>query len=689
MPNWDFTGWATKNNVRCSDGRTIRQDAFRDNDGQKVPLLWAHGHNDVENVLGHVLLENRPEGVYAYGKLNDSVKAKAARCALENGDVNSLSIFANRLQQNGGDVLHGRIREVSLVLAGANEQAVIEAVLEHGDGTYEEAMFLSNTLVDLCHADTENEEEKKPMTIQQAIESMSEEQRNAMYALVDAARGGDIQHSAMSMDIETAVGSMNEVQKNALYAIVDYAQKDLAHADTTSKPEEEMTVGEIIDTMTEVQKNAMYAVIAELMNSGGDMAHSEIGDDVIDALGTMTEAQQNAMYALVAEVKDRIEELAEEDDDSDEDDQEDSENDSEEDDEEETPDMKHNAFETEPEATENSLSHDEMMAVVDGIKTYGSLKNSMLQHGIEQIDYLFPDAKTLSATPSFIQREMGWVQKVMGSVHRTPFSRIKSLFADITEEEARARGYIKGALKKDEVFTMLKRVTTPTTVYKKQKFDRDDLVDIVDFDAVAWVRGEMRMMLDEELARAFLIGDGRLTSSDDKINEQNIRPIWTDTDLFSIKALVTVAANADADAVAKQIVRTAVKSRKDYKGSGNLVFYTSDDYLADLLLMEDTTGRVIYDSEEKLKSALRVRDIVTVPQMSGLTRTVETVTRKLAGIIVDLNDYNVGADKGGAVNMFDQFDIDYNAQKYLIETRCSGALTKPFSAIVLEIVTAA
>ena len=346
--------------------------------------------------------------------------------------------------------------------------------------------------------------------------------------------------------------------------------------------------------------------------------------------------------------------------------------------------MKHNVFDKE-DTKKDVLSHSDMEAIFSNVKRYGSLRDAVLAHGIENIDYLFPDAKNVTNTPQFIQRDMGWVQKVMKSVHHTPFSRIKSIFADITEEDARAKGYIKGNFKKDEVFSLLKRTTTPTTIYKKQKLDRDDVVDIVDFDVVAWLKSEMRLMLDEEIARAVLVGDGRLSSSDDKINEQNIRPIWTDADLYTIKTPVSVQTGATAYEKAKAFIRAAIKSRKNYKGSGEPTLYTTEDVLTDCLLMEDTTGRVIYDSVSKLATTLRVKEIVTVPVMENLSRVDDGTTYSLMGIIVNLTDYNIGADKGGAVNMFDDFDIDYNAQKYLIETRCSGALIKPYSAIALEL----
>lgn len=387
-------------------------------------------------------------------------------------------------------------------------------------------------------------------------------------------------------------------------------------------------------------------------------------ETVQDVINSMTEKQKTVLYALVGQALE--------------------ENENEEGDNKE---MKHNVFsDSDENYTGDTISHAEIAAAITDAKRYGSMKDSFIQHGIDDIEFLFPDAKNMTNTPTFIDRDQQWVKKVMNSVHKTPFSRIKSLFANITEDEARAKGYIKGKQKKDEVFGLLKRTTTPTTVYKKQKLDRDDVVDITDFDVIAWIKVEMRGKLEEELARAFLVGDGRSSSSDDKINETNIRPIWTDEDLFTIKATVSAPSN-DTSARVKAFIRTALKARKNYKGSGNPVLYTTEDMLTDCLLLEDNNGRVIYDSEEKLAKTLRVSAIVTVPVMEGLKRTDKNgVSRELLGIVVNLNDYNVGADKGGAVNMFDDFDIDYNAMKYLIETRCSGALTVPYSAIALEYV---
>ena len=571
MNKFDFSGWATRNNLKCSDGRTIMKDAFKHNNGQTVPLVWNHQHNDPLNVLGHALLENRDEGVYAYCKFNETESGKNAKLLVEHGDVSALSIYANQLKQQGSNVLHGAIRELSLVLAGANPGAFIDSVIRHGDVSDEEAIIYTGENISLYHA----EEQQKDKSEDKKEEPKAE------------------------------------------------------------KKEDEETVADVFETLNEKQKTIVYAMIGQALEENKEPKDNNNNDD--SKGGNKT--------------------------------------------------MKHNVFDKEDTIQKDVLSHSDMEAIFADVKRYGSLRDTVLAHGIENIDYLFPDAKNVTDTPQFIQREMGWVQKVMNSVHHTPFSRIKSIFADITEEDARAKGYIKGNFKKDEVFSLLKRTTTPTTIYKKQKLDRDDVVDIVDFDVVAWLKSEMRVMLDEEIARAALVGDGRLSSSDDKINEQNIRPIWTDADLYTIKTPVTVAANATADQKAKAFIRAAIKSRKNYKGSGEPTLYTTEDVLTDCLLMEDTTGRIIYDSVTKLATALRVKEIVTVPVMENLSRVDEGTTYGLMGIIVNLTDYNIGADKGGAVNMFDDFDIDYNAQKYLIETRCSGALIKPYSAIALELST--
>ena len=563
MEKYDFSGWVTKNNLKCSDGRTIMKDAFKHNDGQKVPLVWNHQHNDPNEVLGYVLLHNQDEGVYGYGTFNDTESGQTAKLLVQHGDVNALSIYANQLKQSMSNVTHGNIREVSLVLAGANPGAYIDSIIMHGEESEDEAIIYSGEDIEIYHADGddksgENKEEKEPMS-----------------------------------------------EKN-----------------------DDKTISDVFDTFTDEQKTAVYAIIAQIM------------DD------SKTEKDEGG-----------------------------------------NKEMKHNVFDNENDNQENTLTHDAMNTIIADGKRYGSLKESFLAHaqeyGIESIDWLFPEAKTLNNPPEFIKRDTGWVSGVMSAVSHTPFSRIKSAFADITEDEARAKGYMKGKLKKEEVFSLLKRTTTPTTIYKKQKLDRDDVIDITDFDVVSWLKAEMRMMLDEEIARAILVGDGRLSSSDDKINESNIRPIWKDEELYTIHSYVTKGATNDE--TIKAFIRSAIKARKDYKGSGNPVLYTTEDVLTDCLLLEDSMGRPLYESEEKLRTTLRVSKIVTVPVMENLKRTDTTNGEvELMGIIVNLKDYNVGADKGGAINMFDDFDIDYNQQKYLIETRCSGALIRPYSAIAIE-----
>lgn len=563
--DYDFSGWATKNNLKCSDGRTILKDAFKHDDGVTVPLVWNHQHNDPVNILGHALLENRDEGVYAYCKFNETDSGKNAKLLVEHGDVSALSIYANQLKQQGGNVIHGAIREVSLVLAGANPGAFIDSVIAHGEESEEEAVIFTGEDIVLSHANENNIENKE-----------KEEKKINM--------------------------SENENKK---------------------------TVKEVFDTLTEEQKTAVYAIIGQALEEAGvEINTDEEGDK----------------------------------------------------------EMKHNVFDNDQENNENFLSHSDTEAIFSDARRYGSLKDSALAHGITNLEYLFPEDTNLNKVPEFISRDTGWVKNVMSSVHHTPFSRIKSQFADITADDARAKGYTKGNLKKEEVFSLLKRSTTPTTVYKKQKLDRDDVIDITDFDVVSWIKGEMRMMLDEELARAFLIGDGRLSSSDDKINEQNIRPIYNDADLYTVKAEIDVGASATSEDKAKAFIKSVIKNRKEYKGTGSPTLYTTEDVVADCLLLEDSNGRFIYDTMDKLKNVLRVKDIVTVPVMEGAKGAKGG---NLMAILVNLADYNVGADKGGAVNMFDDFDIDYNAQKYLIETRCSGALIKPYSAIAFEIKAAA
>lgn len=584
---FDFSGWATRNNLKCSDGRTIMKDAFKDNDGQTVPLVWQHQHNDPGNVLGHALLENREEGVYTYGVFNDTEAGQQAKALVQHGDVTALSIYANKLQQKGGNVLHGAIREVSLVLAGANPGAYIDfPVIAHGDDEYveveDEAIIYTDELLELVHSeDNEEKSAKEP----------------------------------------------EEKEKKEMT--------------------EEKTVKDVFDSMTEEQQNVVYFMVGQALENAKKGSKND---------GKNDEVQHDDIGGN---------------------------------------EVKHNVFDNQTRESTSRVTQEDMKVIMADAKRLGSLKEAVLQHmeagdlvlkhddierpayttdddgryGIADIDYLFPEARNLNNPPEWIKRDMDWVAKVMNGVHHTPFSRIKSMFANITEDEARAKGYIKGNKKKNEVFTLLKRVTTPQTIYKKQKLDRDDIIDITDFDVVAWLRAEMRMMLDEEIARAILVGDGRLPADDDKISEDHIRPIVTDDDLYAVK--VDLASND-----AKSFIRGAIRARKQYKGSGNPVLFTTEDMLTEMLLLEDNMGHFMYTSAQALATVLRVREIVTVPVMENTN---------YLGIIVNLNDYNVGADKGGAVSMFDDFDIDYNQQKYLIETRCSGALTKPYSALVIRV----
>lgn len=575
MDKYDFCGWATKNDLKCSDGRVIRRNAFKDDDGKRVPVVWNHRHDDAFDVLGHADLKNRAEGVYAYVKLNeDTEQGRNALALVNHGDINAMSICANKLKQSGSDVLHGVIREISLVLAGANPGAMIENIITHSDEDGDTAMIYTG--MNLIFDDS-----------------------------------SEISHAEEDNPKETSEETKED--------------KTVAN--------EEKTVGELMDSAMKKldpdEKDAVYAVIGAAL-------------------------EQSAT-----------------------------------DDEEEDDGVSHNVFEGKKAQDSDTLMHAEILeeSFRDG-KKYGSLRESIkehaLEHGIDDIDLLFPDPKATATQPTMVTRDMDWVSVVMGGVHHVPFARIKSLYADLTEDEARAKGYIKGKYKKEQVFGLLKRTTQPTTVFKKQKLDRDDMID-AEFDIVPLIRQEMRMMLNEELARAYLFGDGRPASSDDKINEQCIRPVWTDEPFFTINATFTVSAGASADDKAKAFIRAAIKSRKDYKGAGNPILFTTEDILTDMLLMTDSTGRDLYTDEAQLARKLRVSRIVTVPVMEGLKREVGGKNRELYGLILNLKDYNVGADRGGQVSMFDDFDIDYNAQKYLIETRCSGSLVNPYSAIAVEL----
>ena len=593
----DFCGWASKNNLKCADGRVIRANAFKVQDGAVVPLIWNHQHNSIDDVLGHALLENREEGVYAYGYFNNNPKGMRAKEAVMNGDVTNMSIWANDLQQNGSDVLHGTIREVSLVLAGANPGAFIESVAAHGipmDDYDNEGIFYTDESLIISHAEPEDPSKK---------------------------------------DGEGPKKSEEAPKKES---------------------EGDKTIGDVVNGMSDEQKNVLYALVAAAANGelGGEPESKE--DDNKD--------------------------------------------------EEETT-MKHNIFSdtAENEQQDNYLSHSDMERIFSDARRLGSLREAVHQNvdgdiiahaiptggmttptgeetfGFRSPDMLYPDYRGLSTTPEFISRNMEWVSSVINGVHRTPFSRVKSMFANITEDEARARGYIKGTQKKSEVFSLLKRVINPTTIYKLQKMERDDILDITDFDVVAWIRSEMRIMLDEEIARAILIGDGRDAGTDGKISEECIRPVVTDVDLFNTKVKVDLSKATTPSAKAKAVIDAIIRAHKKYKGSGSPVFYTTEDWLTEMLLVEDQIGHKLYKTEAELATALRVSRIVTVEPMEGYK--LNDKKNALIGTMVNLRDYNVGTDPKAGISMFDDFDIDYNRYTYLIETRMSGGLTKPFSAV--------
>lgn len=600
ISGYDFCGWATKNDIKCEDGRIIRKNAFKVNNGMRVPLVWNHKHDTPSAFIGHGILENKDEGVYVYGFFNHSSEAANAKEAVEHGDVTALSIWANNLEEIGKEVIHGVIREVSLVPAGANPGAFIESVLCHGvpmGDDEDEGIFYTNEKIILSHASKEEDDEDK--------------------------------------------------DKN----------KD-EESDEDPKKAGGKTVGEIYDTLTDIQKDAVAVIVGQAFEDGG---------------------------------KGNIKSEDEEED-----------------------EMKHNLFDGDGGSKNGGavISHSAMNEILSDAKKMGSLRdafeyhkeNGVLSHasldtegmeiptgtqnyGFRDPEMLFPDYHNLNPTPEFISRDMSWVQKVMSKVHRSPFSRVRSTFADITEDEARARGYIKGKQKKEEVFTLLKRTTEPQTIYKKQKLDRDDILDITEFDVVAWIRGEMEVMFNEEKARAILIGDGRPADSDDKIKEDRIRPIVSDVSLFNVKVPVTVDASADEKVISKTTINSIIRSRKKYKGSGNPDFYTTEDVLTEMLLLEDEIGHKLYKTEAELATALRVREIIPVEPMEGQTVTWGGEELPLIGIIVNLADYNVGADRNAERAFFDDFDIDFNQYKYLLEGRMSGALIKPFSALTIALKT--
>ena len=656
--HYDFAGWATKNNIRCSDGRTIMHGAFSADNGKRVPLVWNHQHDNVRNVLGHADLEERPEGVYAYCSFNNTEHGQDAKDCVKHGDIVALSIYANQLKQNGANVIHGAIREVSLVLAGANRGAVIDSVLEHGELSDDSAeiSFVGYGDIEIHHSDLDEQDDDYE------DEELDDYQED------------------------------DEAEEN------EEDDENLQHADNGEAKKEEKedggeTVADVMNTLTDKQRKAVAIIIEQaiadskgdntMSHADGDAQNDAENDDetVEDVYNTLNEKQKKVVNFLIGEaLKNK-----------------DSEGGSE---------MKHNVFEG-SENVQNTISHAEIHEICRVGKQMGSLKaavdqayeEGVLEHaegdyGINNIDYLFPDAKAMTTEPELIKRDMGWVDDVFNGVHRTPFKRVKSVFADITEDEARAKGYIKGKFKKEEVFTLLKRTTDPQTIYKKQKLDKDDLEDLEDnFNVLPWIKNEMNMMFREEVARAILIGDGRPSSSDDKIQENHIRPIYNDEDLFTVKVPVEVKSGATEDEVARALIKAMVKARKQYKGTGNPTFFTTEDYLTDCLLIENTLGERLYKSEAEVATAMRASKITTVEPMENKTISItaeggRTTSYPLMGVLVNLTDYNVGAKNGGKTDFFEDFDIDFNQQKYLYEARMSGALKKPFSAISFYLVEA-
>ena len=670
MPKtYDFSGWATKANMLCSDGRTIMKDAFKDCDGKKVPLLWNHQHNDPSEVLGHAILENRDDGVYAYASFNETENGKLAKAILKHGDIESLSIWANNLKQRGGNVVHGVIREVSLVLAGANPGAFIDSVIAHGDGLDEEAEIYSGEYIELCHSSMEDYEDDEEEIDEDLEDEEFEDEENEELDedSEDLDSDEDFEHSEDDMTVEEVFDSMSDAQKTAVYTIVGEALADAGVEDDGDVSEEE--------------NNDMYDG-----EYSDEFEHSDGDKTVEEVFNSMTDDQKTVVYAMVGQA---LEDAGVTDDD---------------DDEEGDEEMKHNIFEDEYGYEQDTfLCHADQAAILEAAKKdRRSLRETMndfygedvvlahsidttgmetpvgeLTYGFNDPSMLFPEYRSLDKMPQWIQRDQSWVTKVMGAVHKSPFSRIKSVFADITENEARAKGYVTGDLKVEEVFSTLRRTTDPQTIYKKQKMDRDNIIDITDFNVVEWIKAEMRVMLNEEVARAILIGDGRSSLATDKIKEDHIRPIVSDVPLFNVKVPVT------SGGTYSDVIKAIIRARKNYKGTGNPTFFTTEDVITEMLLLEDQIGRPLYDTLDKLATKLRVKEIVPVEAMEGYKIDINGSDKDLIGVIVNLADYNVGTDKGGEINYFDDFDIDYNQEKYLIETRMSGALVKPFSAMTI------
>ena len=661
---YDFAGWATKNDVKCADGRIIRKNAFAEQDGARVPLFWNHQHNDPEMVLGHAILMNMEDGVYAEGYFNDSTKAQHVKNSIAHGDLLALSIYANQLKQDGANVLHGVIRELSVVPGGANPEALIEsAMLAHGDLWSEEVMMFDAEDTDiLSHAaPKEDEEEKKEESAEEKKEPVEDS---------EAEKAEDKKEEPADEAEEPKKAEESEAEENK------EEKKPTPEVEEAKEEAKE-------DDKEEDSKESKKEEEEDMKHSATEAEEKTVGD----VLKTLNEEQKKAVAVLIDAISNEEDEDEEE---------------TEEEIEEEDTSVKHNVFDNERNYGP-VLSHSDMETIFADWKRMGSLKEAVrhqmeeggvLAHtvynhndageettaqtyGMADINYLFPDAKAIGE-PDFISRPMDWVKKVMAGVRHTPFSRVKSLHANITMDEARAKGYVKGAQKANEVFALLKRVTTPQTIYKKQKLDRDDILDITDFNVVAWIKAEMRLMLEEECARAMLVGDGRSNASSDKISEDHIRPMASDSSLYTIKVVLP---DAEDSVFAKNLIKAAIQARKNYKGSGNVAMFTTANWHTEMVLLEDQMGRPLYDTDDKLATKLRVSDgIYDVEPMEGV---VDDDDNELVAVLVDLRDYNVGADKGGQTEFFEDFDIDYNQEKYLLETRFSGALVRPYSAIAI------
>lgn len=746
---YDFGGYATKNDTECSDGRTIRYGAFKECDGKTVPLVWQHMHDSVDNVLGHAMLENREDGVYAYCTCNETPSGQQAKELVQHGDIVAMSIYANRLQQRGNDVMHGVIREVSLVLSGANPGALIDNLsFAHSDGSIEESadeaiIYFDNPLtIGISHADDDKKDEESEETIGDIFDTLSDKQKEAVYAIIGTALeeagisdDDEMEHADGEKTVQDVFDTLSEEQKQAAYALIgatlqEYGitEDDIEHSDADAQilahadaVDSDKTVQEVFDTFTDEQKQAVYAIIGATLQEHGitedDLKHSDT-NEYQEFVDTLTEEQVDALDALLdafdagkepdPEVMKILNQLSDdkknfinnvlsgdEDDEDGEEDTDGAEDESSEDGEtdgagegasmaqsdHEGEIMKFNVFDDTNEG--KTLAHSDVAAIFADAKRTGSLKDACLQHGITNVGVLFPEAKTVNNTPEMISRPMEWVAGVLASVHRSPFSKVKSIAANLTADEARARGYITGTKKIEEQISALHREVTPQTIYKLQKLDRDDIIDITDFDVVAWLKQEMRMMLDEEIARAILVGDGRLVTDPSKIKEANIIPVWNDAETYTVHT--TVDGSLTGSARAKAFIDSCIRARKYYKGSGAPTLYVGTDLLTEMRLIRDDLGYRLYKNDQELADELRVSKIVEIQLLDGLTRTdTSSNTFEFGGLILNLADYNVGATRGGEVNLFDDFDLDYNKYEYLIETRMSGALIRPKSALAVE-----